>query len=89
MLVPAVRLQYALKPLRHTFSFSDIAAACATDLVALLLPSSSKLDPPRTSDPSNCRLDALQLTNGDECGCDCAIVRWLAPGRRGKAAQQV
>jgi hypothetical protein len=70
-----------------TFSFSDIAAACATDLLdLLLLLSSSRLEPPSTRDPSNCRLEAPLLARGEDCGEDCANVRWLAPGKRGSAA---
>jgi hypothetical protein len=70
-----------------TFSFSDTAAACATDLLDLpLLLSSSRLEPPSTKDPSNCRLDAPVLLRGEYWGENCANVRWLAPGRRGSAA---
>lgn len=69
-----------------TFSFSDTVAACAIDLVLLLLLMSSTADPPRTMLPSNCRLEALQLIKGDDLDCDCAV-RGLADGARTKAAR--
>ena len=72
-----------------TFSFSGTVAACAIDLLLLLLLMSSTADPPRTMLPSNCRLDALQLTSGDDLDCVCANVLQLADGRRFEAAHCV